>query len=156
MSNEHNTTQFDFEVFRSTPRPPKHGLLVSIYHQRRELRMNRLAFEAIGSPQSVILLYDASRRVMAIRPTYTDDPEAVRLRRMTTGQAQILVFEFLRTYNIPLPSSIRFLDPHVQNETLILDLNRTVPVKGPRKNARPQRQSPLVEKPAREALESHV
>ncbi|HEV7700750.1 MAG TPA: hypothetical protein VGO43_11020 [Pyrinomonadaceae bacterium] len=103
--------------------------------------MNPRTFQAIGRPESVILLFDPGRRVIGIKPTFPDDPESVRVMAMKDGYAEFILTEFLNTYNIPLPSSIRFLDAHVQNETLILDLNRTTPVKGSRKNGRTQTES---------------
>jgi hypothetical protein len=137
MSNEQQTrpthplTTFDFEEFRSDARPVKHPFCVSIY-PHGEMRMNRGVYDAMGAPVEVILFFDKKKRVIGIRPSYTVVNHAIRVRTQKDGRPYIPMPAFLDKHKIRPSLSIRFLDPYIQEGTLILDLNRTAHITGSR------------------------
>ena len=137
MSGEHETStggraaiKFDFEEFTEVPQPVGIRLYASLYPSG-QLRINPKTLAALGDPPTVILFFDPQRQVIGIKANYNQDvPHAVRVRFHTRTQIAMPVTRFLDRHEIRPAYTIRFLDPYMQDETLILDLNRTVRVKG--------------------------
>jgi|GEM_PF-2064457 len=129
-SAEREAIRFDFEEFTEVPQPVGTRLYASLY-PNGQLRINPKTLAALGQPPSVILFFDPHRQVIGVKANYNGDvPHAVRIRFHTQTQIAMPVTKFLDRHGIRPAYTIRFLDPYMQDGTLILDLNRTVRVKG--------------------------
>ena len=70
----------DFEVFQRRSAPVVNQPLVTI-QARGTMSFNRAAFEALGEPAAVELLYDRAERLMGFRPVDPAAPHAYQPRK---------------------------------------------------------------------------
>ena len=115
-----------FEVFdRSSPPGPA---IPFVTVQRRGLiSLNRGAYEALGAPKAVELLYNRERRVIAIRPADPTSPRAYTLRQQggEGGSKTYLIAgtAFTQHYQIDTSQARRYGVEH-HGETLLVDLDQ--------------------------------
>lgn len=90
------------------------------------MSLNRAAFNLIGAPVAVELLWDEERRVIGLRATAIDQPNAYPARPQSskTDKGPIMIAGSLFTRFIGLDTSEahRWV-PTVENEILCIDLN---------------------------------
>lgn len=70
----------NFEVFNRRAAPVTTQPLVTI-QKRGTMSFNRAAFEALGEPAAVELLFDRQERIVGFRPVDVDVPHAYRPRK---------------------------------------------------------------------------
>lgn len=115
-----------FEVFQKSSAPASKVPTVTI--QRRGLMsLNRAAHALIGSPEFVELLWDGERRLVGLRPTEADNPNAYPARPQSTtsekGPILIAGSLFTRHYDIPTDESRRWV-VMAEDGILVVDLNK--------------------------------
>jgi hypothetical protein len=142
MRNDHTTStghetptsegpglKFDFEEFTDIPQSIGTMPYASLY-PNGQLRLNLKAVMDLGNPPTVILFFDPQRQVIGVRANYNEDlKHAARVRQHGPHHFAVPVTRFLNHHDIRPAYTIRFLDTHVEDRTLILDLNRTVRVR---------------------------
>lgn len=101
-----------------------------------KITLNRKAWEALERPKYVSLLLDEDGLTIGVRPSTRVMPNSygivTRPDRLRSTNYWIHAKPFLASAKIDIAYSIRFLDPHIEDDTLILDLNHTTRVLGPR------------------------
>ena len=115
-----------FEVFDK--RKSALGQAPSATLQKRGLlSLNASAHRLIGSVESVELLYDRDRRIIALRPSTEAHAYAFRTVNKSTGQVVVSLTAFTEVYDIETDVSYR-LEPRAEDGMLLLDLNGAVPM----------------------------
>lgn len=119
-----------FEVFDK--RKSALGKAPSATLQRKGiLSLNAPAHQLINSSDSVELLYDREKRVIALRPSEEAHAYAFRVANERTGQVVVSLTAFTEFYEIDTSKSQR-LTPRKEDDMLLLDLNEGVPIVGNR------------------------
>jgi hypothetical protein len=113
-----------FEVFKKSSAPV--STVPSITIQKRGLiSLNRAAYDLIGTPNAVELLWDAERRVIGIRPTALENPDAYPARPQSaqSNRGPILVAGnlFTRYIGLDTTSAKRWV-PQMEDDILTIDL----------------------------------
>jgi hypothetical protein len=112
----------NFELFHRSLVPLKSEPSVTI-QKRGTVSLNASAFAALGSPDSVELLYDSQQRIVGLRPVDRRSETAYRVRPPATGSGPYLVSAtmFLRFHDLEVSVSRRW-PSFVDNGVLCVDL----------------------------------
>jgi len=98
----------NFEVFNRRASPRSTEPLVTI-QKRGTMSFNRAAFEAIGEPEAVELLFDRDERVVGFRPVGADVPHAYRPRKQGNAYNYIIAGQaFTQYYGIDTGTARRY------------------------------------------------
>lgn len=89
-----------FEKFRRAKVTAGDTPIVAI-HQRGIFAMNQAAFEALGSPQAVDLLFDRDEEVVGLKAAQRNDPDSYVVRQHTKYSYQVEGRSFLTYYELP-------------------------------------------------------
>jgi hypothetical protein len=115
-----------FEVFKKGSAPVPKVPAVTV--QRRGLiSLNRAAYDLIGAPEAVELLWDAERSLIGIRATELTNPNAYPARQQTakSGRGPILIAGTLFTQFIGLDTAVAFRwVPTMEDEILCVDVSK--------------------------------
>ena len=115
-----------FEVFDKRMTPLAKAPAVTI-QKRGVISLNKAAHELIDSPDTVELLFDADRQVMALRPADDTSPHAYGVRagsKKGPGQAMVSATAFTQHYGIDTTATRRWR-PFVEDGMLCIDLTQT-------------------------------
>lgn len=117
---ERNWHEFRNDRPRST-----NGLYVSI-NERGIILLNRRAYAELGRPEAVSLLFDDEHLTIGLRPCepFLDTAFPVQPRG-ASGNMLVRALPFVKTHNLKIAYTIKFLDPKMEGGILILDLNLT-------------------------------
>jgi hypothetical protein len=115
-----------FETFTKRMVPLGKDPYVTI-QKRGLLSFNKSAYAAMGSPKAVELLYNADRRIVAIRPVGEDVAHAYRFRSLGGQKKEATTFmvaatAFTNYYGIPTEVSVR-RKATIEDSVLLIDLN---------------------------------
>ncbi|MCM3687091.1 hypothetical protein [Kocuria rosea] len=112
-----------FEVFDKRMTPLAKAPSVTI-QKRGVISLNKAAHDLVDNAQTVELLYDCDRRVMALRAADDSSPHAYAVRngsRRGPGQAIISATAFTQHYGIDTTATRRW-KPFVEDGMLCVDL----------------------------------
>lgn len=113
-----------FEVFQKTSAPLAKVPSVTL-QKSGLLSMNRAAMALIGTPQQVELLWDADRRVIGLRATTAENPNAYPARpqnaKADKGPILVAAATFTQYYKIQTDESRRWV-PFQEGDILCIDL----------------------------------
>jgi len=117
--------QMAFETFKRQRMPVLTDPAITI-QKRGNLSLNSAAYEALGSPEAVELLYDRERRLIALRKAAPGTEYAYVVRplngnRRTTSWL-VAGMAFAMYYGIPVEIARRWIC-RLEDDMLILDLN---------------------------------
>jgi hypothetical protein len=113
-------------------RPPQTRLHATIGPKRRIL-LNANLYHLIGSPEEVLLYYNAKTAKIAIEAVTPGQPGAFPVIERR-GSFEIPAAAFCRTYDIIVRTTQKFINPKPTNQgRLFLDLKCTTPVTRRRK-----------------------
>jgi hypothetical protein len=92
-----------------------------------DIMISRFTHEALGSPDSYLLLYDADVRVIGLKAARPGQRDAYPARaRGGYGGRRIRAFRLCRRHAIKIDGTVRFPRVEIDHEgVLILDLNDT-------------------------------
>jgi hypothetical protein len=114
-----------YEVFKRQRAPQAREPYVTL-HRRGTIALNVPAWEALGSPESVELLFDRERSVMALRRADEAANHAYRLRQNGTSASSYVLSgtAFFQYYEIPLVSEARRLSAQLEDGMVVVDLTQ--------------------------------
>lgn len=119
-----------FEVFDK--RKSALGKAPSATLQRKGLlSLNAPAHQLINSAESVELLYDREKRIIALKPSTEAHAYAFRVANKNTGQVVVSLTAFTEHYGIDTSTSQK-LNPRKEGDMLLLDLDEGVTIVGNR------------------------
>lgn len=125
MHNERVPRTRNWKEFTAPAPAARTGLYASI-NATGIISISRPTHAAIGEPKTVSLLYDAENLTIGVRPTGRIMPSAFPIRlRGDNRTYHIRAHEFVRAHRLEISYCVRFLDPHIEDGVLILDLNLT-------------------------------
>jgi hypothetical protein len=113
-----------FEEFKRNRMPSTQTPAITI-QKRGALSLNIAAFEALGSPEHVVLLYDRERKYIGIRKASATTPHAYTVRGVGNNQATHVVSgkAFLSYYGIPRDVARRW-PAKTRGNMLVIDLKQ--------------------------------
>lgn len=123
----------NFESFSRRMLPLQSDPCVTI-QKRGSMSLNRSAFEALGSPGSVELLYDRDAAVIGLRPTSTHADNAYHVRgsgRSDSGPWLISAMAFVKFYGIDVAVTRRW-PARLEDGVLCVDLTAQASERGGR------------------------
>ncbi len=136
VNNEFNELLEGFLEFDRSAAPTPSVPFITL--QRKGLMsLNRAAFQALGSPTAVTLLYHPERRVIGLRPADPSSPRAYPVRIQGSGSTYIVAgAAFTQFHGIPTNVARRY-SAKLVGDVLTLDLTQDAPdVTGPRAKER--------------------
>jgi len=114
----------DFEVFDRYHSRSVKDLFVTI-QRRGNFSLNRAAFQAMGGPQAVELLFNRAKRLIAFRPTDPGNAHAVPVRKQGQSESYLVAgLTFTKEYDIDTNVARRY-SAKMQGNMLIVDLKDT-------------------------------
>ena len=126
----------DFERFDQRHIAIAGSPFVTIQRGGRVMTINRVAYEMLGSPEAVELLYSTKNRVIGIRKVSKKEPYAFPLRAQGRKGRQpsnylVAVQAFTKHYNIDTSLAMRY-PAEMQEDILTITLDRGIVATGPR------------------------
>lgn len=126
----------DFERFDQRHIAIAGSPFVTIQKSGRVMTINRVAYEMLGSPEAVELLYSTKNRVIGIRKVSKKEPYAFPLRAQGRKGRQpsnylVAVQAFTKHYNIDTSIAMRY-PAEMQEDILTITLDRGIAATGPR------------------------
>lgn len=128
-------SKFKFEEFtlRNTPASSK-VMRVSL-HKKGNFALNKAAYDALGEPKAVILLFDKDNKAVGLKAV---DPDTVRHAYSVRGQNNsksylIGAIAFCQHYDIDATQS-KVFEPELVDGVLVLELDKAmgIPQRAPR------------------------
>ena len=112
-----------FETFtrRATPLAAEPRVAIQ---KRGTISLNRSAFEALGSPAAVELLFDKGEQVVGIRPVPPDVRHSYPLRKQPSSFSYLIAGQaFCNYYGIPTGETRRYAATTI-DDVLAIDLKQ--------------------------------
>ena len=123
--------EFNWEEFSRKSAPIGAKPYVTL-QRRGAISINRAAFDALGKPAAVKLLYDRNKRVMGLRPTEPGMEGAYPVRTQASSNWLIAGTAFVAHWGIDTTVAKRY-EAEMAGDVLVVDLTREgVEVTGPR------------------------
>lgn len=108
-----------FEVFKKRSKPLNGQSYVTV-QRRGTMSMNTAAYNALGSPAAIELLYDAAERIIGMRPAEQSSEYAYPMRGVR-GSYVLSGIAFANYYGIDTSVSRRY-PAYVEDGVLCVDL----------------------------------
>jgi len=93
-------------------------------HLRGIFALNKNAFDALGEPEALEILYAPEERLIAFKASSKSSPDSYAVRNTTKTAFQVEGRSFLKYYNIPDEARGRRYRAEVDEDLLIVDLNQ--------------------------------
>lgn len=126
----------DFERFLGGPTQALPTRMHITLHSTRHIVLNRNAYERFGSPAAVRLYYSARRDSIGIERTSPNFNDAFPVISNGASGWRINAATFCRHFNISVDTTVKFLAPEFNGDTLLLRLAETVGVARPRRRGK--------------------
>jgi hypothetical protein len=135
-------SKFNFEEFtlRNTPISDK-VMRVSL-HKKGNFSLNKAAFEALGNPKAVTLLFDKEKKVVGLRPVNPEVRHAYSVRTQNNSKSHLIgAISFCKYYDIDA-SKTRVFEPELVEGDLVFELEKAIDVtqRAPRQNGKHKEQ----------------
>lgn len=129
----------DFEVFHAGPNEALSKRLHVTLNRQRIIHINRNAYDRFGRPPAVRLSYSAQRDAIGIEAVSPRMNGAFPIIPECRGY-RINAAPFCRHFNISPDTTLKFVDPEITGQTMMLKLRDTISVArarrgGPRKKS---------------------
>jgi hypothetical protein len=130
----------DFERFDQRHIAIAGSPFVTIQRSGRVMTINRAAYEMLGSPEAVEMLYSKKNRVIGLREVSKREPFAFPLRSQGRKGAQpsnylVAAQAFTKHYGIDTSVAMRY-PAEMQEDILTISLDRGMVATGPRAKAK--------------------
>lgn len=99
-------------------------------HAAKTILLNKIIFEAIGSPKAVEMYFDLTRNVIGLKPADKNLRSAFPVKPKGNGSHRLIAAgAFCTHFGIKVESTILFLRPFLDRDgTLELDLTKTTTI----------------------------
>jgi hypothetical protein len=115
----------DFEVFKERGARTRKELPLVTIQKKGVMALNVAAFEALGSPQAVELLYAPKAKTIGIRAADPALPHTYNLRQPKVSQTRLVAaVAFLNHYEIRVEATERY-PATMMGDVLAIDLTRS-------------------------------
>ena len=117
----------NFEVFDRRSRPVSHQPTVTL-QKRGNFSLNRAAFNALGDPEAVELLYDRTERLIGMRSASLNNRLAYPVRKQQNAASYLIAGNaFNQFYGIETGSTRRW-NAVMSDDILVVDLKQQAQV----------------------------
>ena len=120
----------DFEPFHAGPNEALSKRLNVTINPEKIIRINRNAYEQLGRPAAVRLLYSRERDAIGLEAVSPRFNEAFPLVPDRMGY-RINAAPFCRHFNITPDLTLKFVDPAINGQSMMLKLRETISVARP-------------------------
>ncbi len=115
----------EFEVFTKRSRPISTQATVSI-QKKGNFALNQVAYEMLGQPEAVELLFKRTERIMGLRAVTKDMRHGYPVRKQQNSQSYLLAGRaFTQYYNIDVGVTRRY-DARMEGDVLVVDVDNPV------------------------------
>jgi hypothetical protein len=98
----------NFEIFRRGAAPIGKQPYVTL-NKRGVFLINKAAYQAIGQPQAVIMMFDPSEKIVGMQPVEAGTADAYAVHTTTRDRSFLVSGKaFCNYYELPLGTSIRY------------------------------------------------
>jgi len=120
-----------FEEFEKRMTPPARGPSVTVL-STKGFTLNKAAYDLLGNPKAVTLLYDPDERLVGFKPSVRDSPRAYAVRSHPKGASvSVSGRAFMKHYGIDASTTRRYT-AEMGDGVLVLDLDsESTEVAGP-------------------------
>ena len=114
--------------FNGTPNHSYRDKVRITLNWKSSLMLNRMAFEIIGRPAAVELMFDQTYGIIGLKPIRTDAHNAFPVKPVLKGSyRRINAASFCLNFDIRVEKTIMFLDPLINPDGVIeLNLAKTM------------------------------
>lgn len=115
-----------FETFEKQRQPPTTEPAVTL-QKKGSFALNASAFDVLGKPEAVELLYDRDERLIGLRPALSENPNSYPVRPVKPGSRSYIVAgtAFAKHYGIELGHARRWIG-RIRSGMLVLDMNEPI------------------------------
>ena len=120
----------DLEKFLGGPnKPAQFRMRVTLRAATGVLSFNRNTYNQLGKPAAVYLFFSRVRDLIAVEPVQSlNMPAAFPVLEKGTSGYRINAAPFIRHFGIRLDTTVRFINPDINNGRLELKLSETISV----------------------------
>jgi hypothetical protein len=117
-------TSAGFETFRRSAVTSAGTPLVAI-HKRKLFALNQPAYELLGKPEAVELLFNPGNRLIGFRPSERSSPDSYAVRHHTKFSHQVEGRAFFNHYSIPEEVTAQRYEAELTDDGILtIDLNK--------------------------------
>ena len=132
----------DWIEFDEGPEKAAAGEIYASMNKEGEILVNGPAYDEMGSPEAVTLLFDPATDTIGLRPASRRMPNAFLVRKKgDSGHRRIGAKRFAKKYEISLDGTVRFRNAAVEDGILVLSLRNIQNIKRKSANPRARRSS---------------
>lgn len=129
---------YGFGVCKGEPRAAKRDRVYASLCPEGNIVFNRYAFEALGQPANVVLLFDEKTSAIGLRAASLEARNGFRVRTTSRGSTKVVhCSRFLRETGVKIERTASFPTASVENGVLVLELKNRVPTPRPHAPAPP-------------------
>ncbi|MBK9174330.1 MAG: hypothetical protein IPM28_15210 [Chloracidobacterium sp.] len=113
-----------WEIFPNDDRLGRWCKLYATLNRDGDIMLSRFTHEALGAPESVLVMYDSETHVIGLMPARVTQTDGFPARiRGSYGGRRIRAYRFCRRHGIKIEGTVRFPRVEIDAEgVLILDL----------------------------------
>jgi hypothetical protein len=90
----------------------------------------------LGDPEAFVMLWDPPNHSIGLEPSTRDEKDAYpALKRCGHGGRVVRAFSYLQEFALTVPETIRFTDPEIDGNVLILDMRKTTSAAKPKRKS---------------------
>ena len=123
----------DFERFRGGPNEALQDRLYVTLSPTRNIVLNRNAYERLGRPAAVRLYFSRTRDCIALEVASGNFNDAFPVVANGLSSWRISAAPFCRHFNISVDTTVKFVAPNLEGDTLTLNLAETISVARPKR-----------------------
>ena len=118
----------NWRIFEETLPHEKNEIYVSMNHAG-EVTLNRHTLEILGQPEAIFMMHEPETYSIGLRKTGRLMPNAFKGKpKSDCGGASIRAKLFCDKHEIKYKGTVRFLDAQLEDDTLVLNLLKTMTV----------------------------
>lgn len=118
----------NFELFTGRNRPTFPNIPRVTLNRKSNFYLNDAAYLALGSPQAVVLMFDADSKAIGLKPAELSIRHAYPVRKQVNSKSYLIGgIAFVRHYSIPLEDALSF-SPTVEDGIIVLEIQKAVTV----------------------------
>jgi len=119
------TTEREWIEFETGPARVQTDRVFTSLNHKGELGINRHAFNELGCPEAVVLLFDPRNDTIGLKPSGRLMPNAFAVKpKGPRGRWTVRIIPFLRRHDIRIDGTVRFSTAAVEDGVLVLDLRK--------------------------------
>ena len=120
----------EWKIFKGEPTPRRRDRLRVTINPRGVILVNRKAFEVMGRPEAVLLMYDERHQAIGLQPASAGEQYAFPLKsKDKVTHRTIYAWPFCKFFKLKPPKTVSFTSPELDhNGVLMLHLNHATEV----------------------------